>query len=193
MPELRRRPFRKGYLSTIWRDLPDLTCCRKEGESTRARRKQGERMEFQMVTVAALWTTPTLAVISKFEIKRVSLRLVLCSLSLFLGCAAHAQQVEVSTSLVCETAAQVERVIAVYDADMHSAAEQIDAEEHDPHACVVSAIAYIRGPELRTARKGNVSFQIAPILIVGVMTPGGIRSVTPVRQFSLFEVDERTA
>jgi len=124
---------------------------------------------------------------------RIALRLASCSLSLFLGHAAHARQVEVGTGLVCDTAAQIERVIALYDDDIQTAAEQVDAEEHDPRACVVSAIAYIRGPEVRTARKGNVSFQIALILIVGVMTPGGIRSVAPVRYFSLFEVDERTA
>jgi hypothetical protein len=58
---------------------------------------------------------------------------------------------------------------------------------------VMSAIAYVRGTELRTERKGNVSFQIVPILIFGVMTPGGMRSVSPTRYFSVVEVDERTA
>jgi len=124
---------------------------------------------------------------------RMALRLTSYGLSLFLGHAAQAQQIEVGTSLVCDTAAQVERVIAIYDGDIQSAAEQVDAEEHDPSACVMSAIAYVRGTELRTERKGNVSFQIVPILIFGVMTPGGMRSVSPTRYFSVVEVDERTA
>ena len=124
---------------------------------------------------------------------RMALRLTSYGLSLFLGHAAHAQQIEVGTSLVCDTAAQVERVIAIYDGDIQSAAEEVDAEEHDPSACVISAIAYVRGTELRTARKRNVSFQIVPILIFGVMTPGGMRSVSPTRYFSVVEVDERTA
>jgi hypothetical protein len=96
---------------------------------------------------------------------RMALRLTSYGLSLLLGYAAHAQQIEVGTSLVCDTAAQVERMIAIYDGDIQSAAEQVDAEEHDPPACVMSAVDYIRGPALRAARKGNVSFQIVPILI----------------------------
>jgi hypothetical protein len=123
---------------------------------------------------------------------RLALRLTSCGLSLFLGHAAHSQQIEVDTSLVCDTAAQVERVIAIYDGDIQSAAERVDAEEY-PSACVMSAVAYIRGPELRTARKANVSFQIVPILVVGVMKPGGLRSISPARYFSVVEVDERTA
>jgi hypothetical protein len=123
---------------------------------------------------------------------RLAVRLTSCGLSLFLGHAAHAQQIEVDTSLVCDTAAQVERVIAIYDGDIQSAAEQVDAEEY-ASACVMSAVAYIRGPELRTARKGNVSFQIVPILIVGVIAPGGMRSVSPARFYSVVQLDERTA
>jgi hypothetical protein len=124
---------------------------------------------------------------------RMALRLMSYGLSLFLMPAAQAQQIEVGTSLVCDTEAQVERVIAIYDGDIKSAAEQVDAEERNPSACVMSAVAYIRGPELRTARKGNVSFQIVPILILGVMTPGGMRSVSPAKFFSVLEVEERTA
>jgi hypothetical protein len=38
-----------------------------------------------------------------------------------------------------------------------------------------------------------VSFQIVPILVVGVMKPSGLRSISPARYFSVVEVDERTA
>lgn len=124
---------------------------------------------------------------------RTALGLTSCGLALLLGYSAHAQQVEAGTNLVCDTTAQIERVIALYDGDMQSAVERVNAEEHDAAACAVFEVAFIRGPELRTARKGNVLFQIVPILIVGVLTPDGIRSVSPAMYFSIIEIDERTA
>jgi hypothetical protein len=120
-------------------------------------------------------------------------RLISCALALALCYPAHAQNVEIGTSLLCDNRDEIERVITLYDGDMQAAIEQVNAEQHDPTACALSVVAYIRAPQVETTRKGNTSFQIVPILILGVMTHGEIRSVSPTRYFSLFEVEERAA
>jgi hypothetical protein len=99
-------------------------------------------------------------------------------------------QVEIGTSLICNTREQVERFVALYDGDSESAANSVNALEHDPTACAVSAMAYVRGRQLATARNKDTTFQIVPILVLGVITESGVQSVTPAAFFSLFEIEE---
>lgn len=110
-----------------------------------------------------------------------------------LGSSAQAQEVEVATNLVCDTQAQVERFVALYDEDPQDAADAVNLEVHNPNACAVSTMAFIRGPLLATARNKDRAFQIAPIIVVGVVTPTGIQPTTPAAFFSMFEVDELRA
>ena len=51
-------------------------------------------------------------------------------------------------------------------------------------------MAYVRGPQLGTARSKDASFEIVRILVVGIVTETGVKSVTPASFFSLFEIDE---
>jgi hypothetical protein len=111
-------------------------------------------------------------------------------LLLLLGSAAHAQEVEVGPGLICDTREQVERFVDLYDGDMEDAVGQVNEAEHDPTACIVSEIAYVRGAQLGTARKNSATFQIVPILVLGVVTASGILSVTPGSFFSAIKVDE---
>jgi hypothetical protein len=90
-----------------------------------------------------------------------------------LGLSAQAQEVEVGTSLVCDTQEQVERFIALYDGDAQSAIDRVNAE-HDPRACAVSNMAYVRGPQLATARSKDAG--IAE-LVVG-RRRSGLKPVT---------------
>jgi hypothetical protein len=105
------------------------------------------------------------------------------------GLSAQAREVEVGTSLVCDTQEQVERFIALYDGDAQSAVDRVNAE-HNPTACAVSSMAYLRGPQLATARSKDATFEIAQILVLGIVTESGVKPVTPVSFFSLFEVEE---
>ena len=98
--------------------------------------------------------------------------------------------VEVGTSLICDTQEQVQRFVALYDGDVESALKGVNAAEHDPTACGVSTMAYVRGPQLGTARNKDAAFEIVRILVVGVVTETGVKSVTPASFFSLFEIDE---
>ena len=96
--------------------------------------------------------------------------------------------VEVGTSLICDTQEQVQRFVALYDGDVESALKGVNAD--DPTACGVSTMAYVRGPQLGTARSKDAAFEIVRILVVGVVTETGVKSVTPASFFSLFEIEE---
>lgn len=113
-------------------------------------------------------------------------------LPLLVGFPAPAQEVgvEIGTRIICDTQEQVESFVALYDGNTEKTVERVNTAEHDPKACGVSTMAYIRGSQLGTARNKDAGFEIAPILVLGIVTEAGVRSVTPARYFSAFELDE---
>ena len=119
------------------------------------------------------------------RIMLVALPLVLLS-----GLPARAQEIEVGTSLICDTQEQVERFVTLYDGDAQSTVNSVNAAEHNPTACAVSTMAYVRGRQLARARNKDTTFQIVPILVLGVVTEEGVESVTPAPFFTVFEVEE---
>jgi hypothetical protein len=114
-------------------------------------------------------------------------------LSLLLLAPAHAEEVETSTGVICNTQKQMERFVALNDADPQSAIRAVNAEEHDPAACAVASLAFVRGGNPVTVRRRDATFQIVAILVVGVVTPDGVRGIVPAVYFSLFKVEERSA
>ena len=116
--------------------------------------------------------------------------LYLALLSLLLCGPVHAQQYEESTTLLCDTQRQVERYVALFNGDEQSAIKAVNTEEQDPTACVLATVAFVRGPELATARNEQGAFQIARILVLGVETPSGFRPAKPKAFFSAFKVIE---
>jgi hypothetical protein len=100
---------------------------------------------------------------------------------------------EVGESLVCDTQGQVERFVALFAGDAQSAIRVVNAEAHDPSACALVSVAFIRGAQIGTARHGDDAFEIVRILVVGIETANGIRAVRPAAYFSLFGVEERAA
>jgi hypothetical protein len=119
---------------------------------------------------------------------RPALCLVLLSLTAFSP--ARAQEYEHGTALLCDTQSQVERYVALFKGEEQSAINAVNTEEKDPTACALETVAFMRGPELGTARNKEDAFQIVRILVVGVETPSGLRSVRPSAYFSAFEVLE---
>ena len=111
-------------------------------------------------------------------------------LLLTLNLPARAQDVEVGTGLICDTRAQVERFVALYDGDSQSTANKVNAAEHNPTACVISGMAYVRGRKLAQARGKDATFQIVPILVLGIVTEQGVESVKPSPFFSAIEIEE---
>jgi hypothetical protein len=116
--------------------------------------------------------------------------LLVTPLVLLLSLPARAQEIEVGTSLICDTQEQVERFVTLYDGDAQSAVNGVNAAEHNPTACAVSTMAYVRGRQLARARNKDTTFQIVPILVLGVVTEEGVESVTPAPFFTVFEVEE---
>ena len=114
-------------------------------------------------------------------------------LSLLLFAPVHADEIEISTGVICNTQKQMERFVALNDADPQSAIRVINAEEHDPEACAVASLAFVRGGNPITVRRKDATFQIVPILVVGVVTRDGVRGVIPAVYFTLFKVEERMA
>src|ERR1700722_15124295 len=82
---------------------------------------------------------------------------------------------EVGQSLVCDTQGQVERFVALFAGDAQSAIRGVNAEAHDPSACAIVKVAYMRGSQIGMARHGDNAFEIVRILVVGVETESGIR------------------
>jgi hypothetical protein len=114
----------------------------------------------------------------------------LALLSLLACCPAQAQESEHGTALLCDSQKQVERYVALFKGEEQSAADAVNTEEQDPNACGLASVAFIRGPNLGTARNNQSAFQIVRILVVGVDTRDGIRPVKPTPYFTVFEVVE---
>jgi hypothetical protein len=115
------------------------------------------------------------------------------ALSVLLCFSARAQEVEVGTGIVCDTQKQTERFVALFHGDTEAAVEAVNAEGDDPNACVAGTIAYIRGPDIATARTRRATFQIVLVLVVGILTEDGFRATVPAPFFSVERVEERTA
>jgi hypothetical protein len=78
----------------------------------------------------------------------------------------------------------------LFAGDAQSAIRVVNAEEHNPSACAIVNVAYIRGTQIGMARHGDTAFEIVRILVVGVETEDGVQQVRPTVYFSLFGVTE---
>ena len=106
---------------------------------------------------------------------------------------ARSVEIETSTGVVCNTRQQVERFVALNNADPLAAIHAVNAEANDPSACVAASLAFLRGHDAVTVRKKDAAFQIVQILVVGIVTEHGIKPLVPALYFSLFRIEERTA
>ena len=111
-------------------------------------------------------------------------------LSLLLCNPASAHEYEYGTALLCDSQNQVERYVSLFKGEQQSTIDAVNTEAHDPNACGLATVAYMRGPELAMARNKENAFQIVRILVVGVNTPTGLRPVQPAAYFTVFEVVE---
>jgi hypothetical protein len=97
---------------------------------------------------------------------------------------------EVGKALICDTQAQAERFVALFNGDAPAAIGVVNAEQHDPTACAIANVAYVRGPSLGTARNHDDAFEIVRILVIGVQSESAMRPVRPAAYFSLLRVKE---
>ena len=114
-------------------------------------------------------------------------------LSLLTGFPAQAQNIEVRSGIFCDTQRQVERFVALFDGNAEAAIDAVNVDGKQPVGCVGGTIAFIRGPEVATARTWNMTFHIVQVIVVGVFTEAGLQSAGPAAAFSIERVEERTA
>jgi hypothetical protein len=82
------------------------------------------------------------------------------------------------------------RFVSLYDGDTPGTVKKVNEAEGNPTACVVAAMAYVRGRPLATARHNDATFQIIPILVLGLVTDSGLESVAPSAFFSAIKIEE---
>ncbi|ARQ00313.1 hypothetical protein DFP91_5294 [Pseudorhodoplanes sinuspersici] len=127
---------------------------------------------------------------------KAAMRAAMIALPLFLPLSQTAQaqvseeDIEVGTNLVCDTESQVEMFVTHYDGDAQTAINEVNQEAANPTACVVATTAYMRGPDLATARSKGLTYRIAKIVVFGVVTESGLEATKPAVYYSLFKVDE---
>jgi hypothetical protein len=114
-------------------------------------------------------------------------------LSLFLCLPAQAQEIEIGSTLACDTQQQVQRFVRLYHGDAADAAKTVNAEAKDPTACDMVAVAYVSGPEVATVRTQSRTYRIVRILVLGIVTAAGIAPAQPSMFYSFVAVDERGA
>jgi hypothetical protein len=106
---------------------------------------------------------------------------------------AQAHDIETGTGVICDTREQAQRVATLLDEDAQVAIRTVNAEQHDPTACAVATVAYVRGAKAGTARSKAGTFEIVEVLVVGVETRRGLQGANPAVYFTLFKIEERAA
>jgi hypothetical protein len=97
----------------------------------------------------------------------------------------HAQDIQQDTGLVCDTVEEVDSVMAVYDksGDWHAALVGINATNV---VCAVATVAFYKGKTVKQITTKQGTFDEVEILVVGVPTTGGLRTIPPEKQITLF-------
>src|SRR5688572_22198036 len=112
-----------------------------------------------------------------------ALRVLLFSLFLVTPAAAQQQpdanpQVQVATTVICDTQKQMERFVALFDGDYASAMNKVNAEENNPTACIGATMAYVQGNELSKAKSHTQgTYNIVRVLVLAITTPMGFQPI----------------
>jgi hypothetical protein len=110
--------------------------------------------------------------------------------------AVQAREIEADTALICDTQRQAERVATILRSDaagIKTAVSHVNDEESSPSACGLADVEFLRGETIATIRTGGETFQIARIMVIGLVGEKGVQDVTPQFYFSVFKIEERGA
>jgi plastocyanin len=98
---------------------------------------------------------------------------------------------EYDTGVICDPQKHAERLAMLLDGNERTAIATVNAEEHDPSACAVETVAFVRGASIATARSRVDTFAVVEILVVGADLGSGFQSIVPGPYFMLVKIDER--
>jgi hypothetical protein len=120
--------------------------------------------------------------------------LVPSALSFLLTCLGplSAQEVGIGTGVLCNTAEQTARYVALLESDAGQALNKVNSE-NEGRPCTMARVAFIRGKEVARTRAKDSAVAIVEIQVVGIVTPLGIDRIAPLPQFTLFSVEEQRA
>lgn len=118
---------------------------------------------------------------------KILLVMMLCSY----GFRATAQEAQLGTGLVCDTAQQAERFIHLFDKSAQDAIDLVNSEAGDPQACVVTMVLFIPGKQVTDVmRSHDRAFRVVELQVIGLHTPVGLRPVHPMTWYAVIKVDE---
>jgi hypothetical protein len=98
--------------------------------------------------------------------------------------------IQVATTVICDTQAQMERFVVVFDGDYAAAMNKVNAEENNPTACIGATMAYVQGNELSKAKGFKGTYNIIRVLVLGITTPLGFQPIQPAAFFSIMKSEE---
>jgi hypothetical protein len=102
----------------------------------------------------------------------------------------NASNIQVGTTVICDTQKQMERFVVVFDGDFSSAMDKVNTEENNPTACIGATMAYVQGHELSKAKGFKGTYNIIRVLVLGITTPMGFQPIQPATFFSIVKSDE---
>jgi acetolactate synthase small subunit len=117
-------------------------------------------------------------------------------LSVLLSDGVEARDLEVGTILLCDTEQQAERVTTLLRDDeqnIEDAIDVINAKENGLPVCDMAEAEYVRGADVASVRLGRQTYQIAPILLIGILRGNSVQPVPQNVYYSAFQIDERAA
>ena len=100
------------------------------------------------------------------------------------------KSLEIGTGLVCNSAQQVERYLTLHSNNRSpdAAIAVVNTEAHDSNACMLAAIAFVRGEALGTVPAPGGVMRIVKVTIIAAQTPGGWARVDHLVQYTaIFE------
>lgn len=127
---------------------------------------------------------------SRSRSRRLSrLRAMLLLPALLAGAgAAGAQEVKSATGVICNTEAQVARVIAAGPKAAEAAISAINGEES--RSCGIVPVVYVERTQRDTVRNAHGAFRVVEIIVIGVALAEGVQPVPPLAQFTFVKVHE---
>lgn len=103
---------------------------------------------------------------------------------------ARAIEFETAEGIFCDSSEQAERYVSLYSGDSGAAIAGVNSEANDAKACGFMKVAFLPGETLPTLRNRDNAFDISRVLVIGVLTPHGLRNVRPFVQFRLEKLQE---
>jgi len=114
-------------------------------------------------------------------------------LSIALIAQTQAQSIEVGSGVFCDTQAEMERFVALFEGDMQTAMNAVNTEMKDPTACVSATIAFTRAQEVAKLERWSETYRIVQMTVVGVLTNQGPQAIEPAIVYSIKRTEERGA